>query len=160
GSGVTDGGSTYFDTFGRPVWHRNGDFYLTYAAYDVATGAVTKTIDDVNTANTADFTGLPAGGTTPARGGRDPVTQYQVDAPGRPPKTRSPAGNVTYRTYDDPGHAARVYRGWNSATSTPTGPTEVYREDRPGGYTEQLTMSAAPHLTGGAPDGTEAISNL
>ncbi|MEI7687132.1 MAG: hypothetical protein WCL32_19105, partial [Planctomycetota bacterium] len=34
------------------------------------------------------------------------------------------------------------------------------RDDRAGGYTETLTMSAAPHLTGGRPDGTEAISGI
>ena len=36
----------------------------------------------------------------------------------------------------------------------------VTREDRPGSYFETLTMSATPHLTGGAPDGSEAISGL
>jgi hypothetical protein len=38
----------------------------------------------------------------------------------------------------------------------------VYRADRghDPGYTETLTMSATPHLTNGAPDGTEAISGL
>src|SRR5579884_4311104 len=42
----------------------------------------------------------------------------------------------------------------------PTGPTQVYRTDFAGSYTETLTMSATPHLTGGVPDGTEAISSL
>ncbi len=42
----------------------------------------------------------------------------------------------------------------------PTGPTIVTREDRPGSYFETLTMSATPHLTGGVPDGTEAISGI
>jgi YD repeat-containing protein len=42
----------------------------------------------------------------------------------------------------------------------PTGPTEVYREDRPGSYTETLTMSAVPHLTNGRPDGTEPIADI
>ena len=42
----------------------------------------------------------------------------------------------------------------------PTGPTEVIREDRPGSYIETLTMSATPHVTGGVPDGTEAVSGV
>src|SRR5262249_38279255 len=36
----------------------------------------------------------------------------------------------------------------------------VDRYDMAGSYEETLTMSAAPHLTGGAPDGTEAIGKL
>src|SRR5262249_39362416 len=44
--------------------------------------------------------------------------------------------------------------------NTPTGPTGVFREDASGTYTEAFTMTATPHLTNGAPDGTEAISGL
>src|SRR5262249_750687 len=54
----------------------------------------------------------------------------------------------------------RVYPGWQAATNTTTGPTQDYREDRPGSYSETLTMSAAPHVTSGAPDGTEAIGTI
>jgi RHS repeat-associated protein len=50
--------------------------------------------------------------------------------------------------------------GDTSSTNTPTGPTQVYREDRGNGYTETLTMSATPHVTNGQPDGSEAISNV
>jgi len=57
-------------------------------------------------------------------------------------------------------HEVRTYAGWNSTTNMPTGPTTVYREDWANGYTETLTMSAAPHTTGGVPDGTEAIANV
>src|SRR5206468_5942027 len=49
---------------------------------------------------------------------------------------------------------------WNSTTNLPTGPTQVMREDRPGSYTEALTMSPTPHLTSGRPDGTESIGSL
>ncbi len=54
----------------------------------------------------------------------------------------------------------RTYPGWNSSTDTPTGPTQVVRQDRAHGYTETLTMSATPHLTSGVPDGSEAVSGL
>jgi YD repeat-containing protein len=71
-----------------------------------------------------------------------------------------------------------TYRGWNSSTNLPTGPTEVVRDDRASstnlptgptevvrddrghGYVETFTMTATPHLTNGVPDGTEAVSNL
>ena len=60
-----------------------------------------------------------------------------------------PNGNLTYETYNDPNHETRVYRGWNTSTLLPTGPTELYREDRPGSYVETLTMGATPHTTSG-----------
>ena len=65
-----------------------------------------------------------------------------------------------YDVYLDTQYEVREYDGWNSGTGLPTGPTIVTREDRPGSYFETLTMSATPHLTGGVPDGSEAISGL
>src|SRR6185369_790077 len=54
----------------------------------------------------------------------------------------------------------RVYSGWDTATNLPTGPTQVAREDRPGSYTEALTMSATPAVSNGRPTGTESVSGL
>jgi RHS repeat-associated protein len=142
------------------VWTKDPDGFLSYAAYDVATGAVVKTIADVNTANTGDFVGLPAGWSTPAGGGLHLVGQYEVDALGRDTRLTDPNGNVTYTVYNDPNHEVRTYAGWQTSGNTPTGPTQVVREDRPGGYTEVLTMSAAPAVSGGRPTGTEAVSGL
>jgi RHS repeat-associated protein len=160
GPGTADVDTTYFDVYARPIWEKDPDGFLTYTAYDPATGAVIKNIDDVNTSNTSDFTNLPSGWSTPSGGGLHLITTMQVDALGRTTETTDPNGNVTYTVYDDPDHAMRVYPGWNSSTGTPTGPTQVTREDRPGGYTETLTMSATPHLTSGVPDGTEAIGSV
>jgi hypothetical protein len=50
-----------------------------------------------------------------------------------------------------------TYWRWQTATNTPTGPTTVVRDDWAHGYTETLTMTAAPHLTAGRPDGTETF---
>src|SRR5579884_1588715 len=88
------------------------------------------------------------------------VTTDQVDALGRTTKETSPNGNVTYYVYLDSQHEERIYQGWNSSTGTATLPTEVIRDDGSGTYAEDVTMTATPHLTNGAPDGTEAISNL
>ncbi len=160
GPGVADTSTTYFDSSGRPIWQKDGDGFLTYTAYDDATGAITKTISDVDTTRTGDFQNLPSGWSTPPGGGLHLITLYQVDMQGRTTKMTDPAGNVTYTVYNDPAHEVLGYAGWNSSTHTPTGPTQVYREDRPGSYTETFTMSAAPHLTSGVPDGTEAVSGL
>jgi RHS repeat-associated protein len=160
GPGTADTSTTVNDIYGRPIWTKNADGFINYVQYDQATGAVVKTITDVDATKTGDFLNLPSGWTTPTGGGLHLITTMQVDGLGRTTKLTDPDGNVTYTVYKDTNYEARVYPGWNSSTNMPTGPTQMYREDRPGSYTETLTMSAAPHLTNGVPDGTEAVSNI
>jgi len=164
GPGTADVTTTVYDVYDRPVWTKDGDGFINYTAYDNTTGAVVKSITDVDTTQTSEFTGLPSGWSAPAGGGLNLVTTYQVDSQGRPTKQTDPNGNVTYLVYDDPNHEVRVYRGWNATTGLPTGPTLVTREDYPGSYTETLTMSAAPAVSGTAgsyvPTGAEAISGV
>jgi RHS repeat-associated protein len=161
GPGTADVTTTVYDQFDRPIWDKDGSGFLTYTAYDPATGAVAKMINDVDTTKTNDFTNLPTGWTTPAGGGLHLITQMVVDALGRTTQLTDAKGNVTYTVYNDPNHEQRIYRGWNASTGLPTGPTVDYRWDRPGSYDEALAMTATPHLNGnGQPDGTEPISNL
>src|SRR5262249_17907770 len=49
GPGSADTETEFFDTYGRPIWFKDGDGFLTYVAYDQPTGAVAKTITDVDT---------------------------------------------------------------------------------------------------------------
>src|SRR5579884_3169033 len=160
GPGTADVTTIYYDQYGNAQWTKDPDGYIQYDAYDPLTGALLTQIVDVNTADSGEFTNLPSGWSTPSGGGLNLVTQYQVDALGRTTEETSPGGDITYYVYLDPQHEERIYRGWNSSTSTATLPTEVIREDSSGTYSEDLTMTATPHLTNGAPDGTEAISNL
>jgi YD repeat-containing protein len=160
GPGTADTSTTYLDSYGRAVWTKDADGFLGYLQYDTATGAVVKAIADVNTANTSDFSGLPTGWSTPSGGGLHLISTMQVDGLGRTTKLTDPAGDVTYIVYLDSNHEVRTYQGWNSGTGLPTGPTLDTRYDRTGGYLETLTMSATPHLTGGAPDGSEAVSGV
>ena len=148
------------DSYGRPVWAKDGGGFLTYLAYDDGTGAVTKVIEDVDTTQTSTFTNLPSGWTTPAGGGLHLAATAEVDDLGRTTKATSPAGDVTYVVYKDSAHEVRVYPGWNSTDNKPTGPTQVYREDRTLGYTEALTMSATPTVNSGRPTGAETIANV
>jgi RHS repeat-associated protein len=159
GPGTADSETTYFDVYGRPVWSKDGDGFITYRSYD-ATGAVLKTITDVDTTRTSDFTGLPSGWTTPTGGGLHLITEYEVDALGRVTKETSNAGNITYTVYNDANHEVRVYQGWDSSTNTPTRPTMVQRHDRANNYTEALTMTATPTVSAGRPTGAEAISGV
>ncbi|OWK35000.1 Alkaline phosphatase [Fimbriiglobus ruber] len=160
GPGTAATTTTVYNQYNQPVWQMDAGGFITYTAYDNATGAVVKTIQDVNTADTGDFTNLPSGWTTPSGGGLELITTYQVDALGRTIEETDPNGNVTYTVYDDADHEVRVYPGWNASTDTTTGPIQVTREDRANNYTETFTMSATPHTTGGVPDGTEAITGI
>ena len=83
GPGTADVTTTFFDTYGRPIWSKDADGFLNYTAYDLATGAVVKTIADVNTADTGDFSDLPS--RLDHAVGRRPEPDHartQVDAPG------------------------------------------------------------------------------
>jgi RHS repeat-associated protein len=162
GPGTADVQTTFFDTYARPIWTKDGDGFINYTAYDPATSGITKKIVDVDTTRTGDFQNLPSGWSTPSGGGLHLITQMVVDGLGRTTQLTDPNGNVTYTVYLDTNHEVRVYPGWQTATNTTTGPTQDYREDRghSPSYLESLTMSATPHVTNGAPDGTEVISNV
>lgn len=157
-----------FDTYGRPVWTRDGSGYIHYTEYDPGTGAVVKMIRDVNTALVSNE---PSGWATPSDGGLHLTTTMQVDGLGRTTKLTDPNGNVTHTVYKDAEHETRTYRGWNATTGTPTGPLEITREYRPTAgatsgqrtvYTESLSTSATPTVSGSAgsyvPTGNETIN--
>ena len=179
GPGFADADQTYDDTYGRPIWHRNSinlmgntplDGYIDYTAYDPATGAVTKTIRDVDTTKTTDFQNLPPGWSSMNLPGTrlHLITQMTVDALGRTQVLTDPNLNTTYTVYIDSNHEVRTYAGWNTTTRMPTGPTRVSREDRAHdpSYVETYTMSAPPatdsttHLPTGmeAPKGLQALT--
>ncbi|MBX9622457.1 MAG: RHS repeat protein [Gemmataceae bacterium] len=158
GPGAATSTAVAYDADGRATWAKDGRGFLTHAAYDPATGGVTRAIADVDTTQTSTFTNLPPGWTTPAGGGLHLTTPYEVDALGRPTKVTAPDGRVDYAVYKDAAHEARYYGGWTG--TAPTGPTLVVREDRARAYIETLTMSAAPAVGGGRPTGAEAVSGI
>ena len=158
GSGSADAATTVFDGWGRPVWEKDPAGYLTYTAYDTASGAVTKTIADVDTSQTSTFSNLPSGWSTPSGGGLHLTTAYEVDALGRATKTTYPNGRVDYAVYNDPSREVRYYPGWTGTAAT--GPTTVTRDDRGRAYAETLTMSAAPAYSGGRPTGGESVGSV
>jgi len=158
GSGTANTTVSVFDAQGRVIWTKDASGSINYYQYDALTGAVVKAIRDVNTSLTSGFTNLPSGWVTPTGGGLNLVTTYQVDGLGRTTEETAPNGEVTYTVYDDVDHEVRTYAGWSSGTGT--GPTRVTRYDSANGYTETLTMSAPPAVSGGVPTGTEAISEV
>lgn len=149
-----------FDAVGRLIWAKDAAGVLSYTAYDAQTGAVTKIIADVNTANTSDFANLPSGWSTPSGAGLHLISTFEVDALGRATKATDPLGQITYTVFNDIGKEVRTYAGWDTTTSAPTGPTAVVRDDWAGGYTETLTMSATPTTSSGKPTGAESVSSI
>jgi RHS repeat-associated protein len=160
GSGTATTEVIVYDPFGRPVWSKDADGFISYLEYDPKTGAVVKSIADVDTTETGDFIGLPTGWSTPSGGGLHLKTQIEVDHLGRPTKITYPNGRVDYTVYDDVNREMRTYAGWIAAIERPTGPTVVVRHDAAAGYSEVLAMTAAPVVSGGRPTGTEPIAGV
>ena len=163
--------TSVYDIYGQETWTKDGDGFLRYREYAVLTGALTKLIVDVDTAQTGTFSGLPSGWTTPTGGGLHLTTLVEVDGLGRTTRQVDAGGSVTFTVYNDPAHEVRTYRGWNATTGTTTGPIEIAREYRPTTpvgtatmtvYRETLTTSATPSATltsgGYVPTGTETIT--
>jgi uncharacterized delta-60 repeat protein/RHS repeat-associated protein len=152
-----------FDSFGQPIWRKDGDGFITRLKYDLGTGAINQLIQDVDTSQTSDE---PSGWSTPSGGGLHLITAYVVDGLGRTKQVTDPNGNITYTIFNDANHEVRVYRGWQTNNTT-TGPIEITREYRPLAnassgeraiYYEYLTSSATPSQSGGTPTGTETLS--
>ncbi len=164
--------TTVYDSYGRAVWTQDAGGFIGYTAYDQATGAVIKTIQDVkiDAQHAPDYDNQtpPTGWMTPANGGLHLITRMAVDTLGRTTKLTDPKGNVTYTVYLDAAHAVRTYRGWvDPLTSTPytTGPTEVSQEVWPAAgsgsplFEETLTASTPPAIDGNRqPTGGEPIT--
>ena len=165
GSGSATSEQEVFNTFGQVVWTKDGNGYISYAAYDNATGSVTQSVQDVNTSDLSDlrnyagttFTSgynslgvpqLPSGWSTPTGGGStgltpgglNLVTTNYVDNLGRTIEQVSPAGNITLYAYDDIDHATFTLPGvvlnTEDDTLTTTGPTTMTRTDIPYSYTQ------------------------
>jgi RHS repeat-associated protein len=163
GSNVSTSTIDIYNQSGQVIWSRDADKYIAYTAYDPITGAVTKKVDDVDTNKShPDFTGL-APWSTPAGGGLNLITQYQVDSLGRVIEEIDPDGLTTYTVYseNDGNCEMRVYSGWDSQSGCPAGATEIVRYNATYSYLETLTMSAVPTLdASGRPTGQESISNI
>jgi RHS repeat-associated protein len=167
---TADDTSTYvvYDQVGRPIWTKDQGNFLNYMAYDPLTGAVIKTITDVNTSMTqgaastfddpfdllASFVDKPSDWTTPSGGGLNITTVYEVDALGRPKRIEGPSVLDTFIVYNDSAHETRIYGGfsvgWGASglIALPIGsvPTIVLRDDQARNYVEQLTMTATPNM--------------
>ncbi len=65
GPNSSDTETVVYDSYGRPTWKRDGDGFIHYTKYDTETGAVIRTIMDVNTSLTTTFSSLQQVGARP-----------------------------------------------------------------------------------------------
>ena len=160
GLGTTTGNheTMLYDSWGRTTWMRDGSGYLYYNVYDNSTGGLVQHVTDVDEQQIAAPAQVAAN--LPANNGLHLVSSFLVDTLGRATKETDPNGNVTYTLYKDADQEVRVYTGWDGATSRPTGPTQIFRNDRSRGYAEQLSTSVDPAVDGGVPTGSEPITSL
>ncbi|MBI1373852.1 MAG: LEPR-XLL domain-containing protein [Phycisphaera sp.] len=164
GSGVAAVTETFFDTLGRPIWMKDADGFIHFTEYDTLTGGAIRSITDIDITQltTAELATLPLGWVTPLDGGLHLTTTMEVDTFGRETKMTDPNGNLSFTVYNDAAHEVRSYSGWHFDTSlgayTTTGPIMISRTDRPGSYSEYLTLSAQPDTLNDRPTGTEAIT--
>ncbi len=155
--------TSVYDIYGRVIWGKDAGGFLAYTQYDAATMAPVKLIADVNASSTSDFSNLPSGWTTPSGGGLHLISTAEVDAYGRTTRATDPNGNVTYTVYKDANQEMRIYSGWTSTDSThgsTLGPIITIRNDLANGYSESLTYSATPTVSGGKPTGTETVAGV
>ncbi len=163
GSGTATTTQTVYNQFGQPVWTMDAKGFITYTAYDNATGAAIQSVQDVNTANLSNlenYSGtypggtlafgsngynqygvpqLPSGWATPTGGGLNLVTTNYVDNLGRALESISPGGSITLYVYDDADRAIFTLTGvaldTSNNTLTTTGPIVMTRVEVPYTYT-------------------------
>lgn len=151
---------TFFDQYGRATWSKDTDGFYGFTAYDLGTGAVTKSIVDVQTAG---FTpAKPASWPDSAVDAKHLQSLMTVDGLGRTIKYTDPKLNIAVTVFKDSAREVRTYPGWDTATKLTTGPVQLYREDWGKKYAEALTMAPATISVDGSnlPTGGEAVSNV
>ena len=90
GANTTDTITEIFDELGNLIWRRDPRGFISYRAYDLPTGSVIQSIQDVDGAKLT----LPSGWVTPAGGGLHLITDNEIDALGRMTQTLGPTHDV------------------------------------------------------------------
>lgn len=164
GSGVSATRQEYLDMWGNLIWEMGPRGFIMYQGFDVPTGGLIQGIDDFNT-NLPGQPSRPAGWTTPAGGGLNLVSDYQVDSLGRntqelgPSHTIDLGGTATtvraatwtvYQDYAQSGQASEIWMAQGYATGsapnytyTLIDPVSITRTDDDGRVTDQISAIRA-----------------
>ncbi|MFN5626819.1 MAG: RHS repeat-associated core domain-containing protein, partial [Planctomyces sp.] len=159
GSGTAATRKEYFDEFGNLIWQMDERGFITRTKYDVATGAITQQIQDVDTSVE---TGAPSGWTTPSGGGLNLITDFENDTQGRMTQSLGPAHTIDINgtatsirravwvvyTESETGRETRMAAGYatgsaGSYTYTLVNPVSITKTDVSGRTTEQIQATRA-----------------
>jgi RHS repeat-associated protein len=168
GSGTADSFVEVYDSDGYLTWRKDERGYITRFKYDVATGAMTQRIDDVDTAQVTDE---PTGWSTPSGGGLHLVTDYESDDQGRVTQELGPeheidlngtATNIrtaTWTVYKDPQFRTVVGQGYQKTSDssfTLVNPVRITKWDKNGNALEEIQATRAS--TSGKLQSTDSFS--
>lgn len=177
GSGIASTNREYFDVYGNLTWKMDERGFISRLAYDIPTGAMVQTVNDVDTGLYED---APPGWMTPSGGGSNLVTDYEHDDQGRITQTLGPRHPIdldgeeteirtaSWTVYVDVDHV--TYSGQGFATGeapdyeyTLINPVSITKMDAGGRVNEQI-QATAPSTEGtlaeiieGAGGGEEAF---
>ena len=164
GNGVAATRIERFDEDGRLIWQKDELGIITYYQYEPIRGLRTKTIQDVNTSKTSDFTvSVPAGWSTVSGAGKHLVTEFEYDLLGRltqalgPQNTSVNASNQSISTrtaswtaYDDINRKVTRASGYATLNSSGTitgytliNPVAITIQDSSGNVIEQIQAKRA-----------------
>ena len=159
GAGTTATRIERYDAFERLVWSKDELGIITYHQYNMNPGVRVKTIQDVDTSKTSEFTtSVPSGWSTVSGAGKHLVTEFEYDVHGRVIQTLGPknttinASNQSISTrvaswvvYDDVNHTTRGASGYATlnTSGTVTGfvlnnPVTIVKRDTSGKVLEQI----------------------
>ena len=157
GSGMNAFRYDRYDELGRIIWSKDELGIITYHQYDSVLDVEVKTIQDVDTSKTSDFTSpVPAGWTTVTGAGKHLITELEYDFQGRlvqslGPKTISVSPDnqsVTTRqaswfVYDDANREVRSASGYATYNDcgfifTLVNPVSITRRNAFGAVTDQI----------------------
>ncbi len=156
GSGISPTTKQIFDEYGNPTWSMNALGVISYNQYDIRTGALLQTIEDVDTTLVGNE---PLGWITPTGGGAHLVTDHEIDDFGRATQTLGPAHTVdlngaatsvrraSWTIHDDVNHQQRSAQGYATGagwtTFTLVNPVGISKQDSAGRTLEQIQATRA-----------------
>ena len=138
-----------FDELGRLVWTKNERGYISQREYDLASGNVTQSIEDVDDTQVT----VPTGWSTPADGGKHLVTDFEYDNFDRLVQTLGPEHDVegttvrtaswtVHKTADHETRSAQGYAvsdGQGGYNYTLVNPVQISLSNATGTRSESIT---------------------
>ena len=149
GSGTSATRVERFDEFGRLVWTKDERGTIAYKEYDLASGNVTQSIEDVDDTQLT----VPSGWSTPSGGGKHLVTDFEYDHLDRLVQTLGPEHDVqgttvrtaswtVYKTADRETRSAQGYAvsdGQGGYNYTLVNPVQIEKHNATGTRSESIS---------------------